>query len=388
MRIGLITTHITPAQGYGGVAANAGKILKSWSDAGYSPSLCSSDASMERKLEKAQLEDLYLGTKISLYRAQVFKRWGFGLGAVNLIWHLCRNVDVVYINGIATWPCTLSALFAMWLNRPYVVALRGGMMKDHINLIKKQKPFKWIFYKLLTFPLLKNAKVVHVASEREAKDLKGALQEITTVVIPNGVEVKNNWSVQKICKPMKLCYVGRISREKGINRFIRIWLGVKQKDEVLVIAGTGAGSYFKEFLSLVHSCNGSVMYLGEIEAYEVQDLIVNSNFLVLPSGIENGGERENFGNVVAEALVEGRPVLISRGLAWDHLVKIDAGIFFSKREESIVAALNIAKKIYSDHVQYRKMCKAARSYAETEMDVEYTSQKLYELCENYYAKYL
>jgi len=47
------------------------------------------------------------------------------------------------------------------------------------------------------------------------------------------------------------------------------------------------------------------------------ELLATSNFLVLPSGLEEaGGMRENFGNVVAEAMASGRPVLVARGLAW------------------------------------------------------------------------
>jgi len=183
---------------------------------------------------------------------------------------------------------------------------------------------------------------------------------------------------------MKLCFLGHVQQEKGINAFIRAWLKVRQPADQLVIAGRSVdGAYFEEFKALVEQApQGSINYRGYLERDEVMELLASSHFLVLPSGLEEaGGMRENFGNVVAEAMAAGRPVLVARGLAWDHLEAIGAGFVFDRTEASVCAVLRKAQSV-GDGLEWERMSWSCRQYVEQQLDPIKLGEQVWQVLKN------
>jgi glycosyltransferase involved in cell wall biosynthesis len=369
MDVGIVTTHIPPAKGYGGVSVTAGVLTKAWAERGYKMALVASDESIAGRLRPEQVR---LGEQVDvrLYRCYGFRRWGFGLGAIPELFKLCLQAPVVYIHGIATWPSTLAAVFCTLLHRPFMVAVHGGLMPEHVDLIRRQKPHKWLFYKWLTFPTLRRAIAVHCTSETEAEGVRNMLgKDARILLVPNGIDSRDIKVAE--CPAgdgMKLCFLGHIQQEKGINAFIRAWLKVRNPADRLAIAGRSVdGDYFEEFQELIEQAQGAISYHGYLERGEVMDLLASSHFLVLPSGLEEaGGMRENFGNVVAEAMAAGRPVLVAKGLAWDHLDSIGAGFVFGRTEASVRAVLSIAQSL--ENWEWGRMSWNGRYYVEQQLD--------------------
>lgn len=369
MDVGIVTTHIPPAKGYGGVSVTAAVLTKAWAEQGYKMALVASDESIAGRLHPEQVR---LGEQVdvSLYRCYGFRRWGFGLGAIPELFKLCLHAPVIYIHGIATWPSTLTAVFCTLLRRPFMVAVHGGLMPEHVDLIRRLKPHKWLFYKWLTFPTLRRAIAVHCTSETEAEGVRNVLgKDARILLVPNGIDSRD-FKVAE-CPAgdgMKLCFLGHIQQEKGINAFIRAWLKVRNPADRLAIAGRSVdGAYFEEFQALVEQAQGAISYHGYLERGEVMELLASSHFLVLPSGLEEaGGMRENFGNVVAEAMASGRPVLVAKGLAWDHLDSIGAGFVFERTEDSVCAVLRKAQSLES--WEWGRMSWNGRYYVEQQLN--------------------
>lgn len=369
MEVGVVATHIPPAKGYGGVSVTAGVLTKAWVELGHEIAAVASDESIDVRL-KAQDAQLGDRVKVSLYRSYWFRRWGFGFGAIPKLLGLCWKAPVVYIHGIATWPCTLAAIFCVLLRRPFMVAVHGGLMPEHVALIRRQKPHKWLFYKWLTFPTLRRAIAVHCTSETEAEGVRNVLGEDARILlVPNGIDSRDIKVAQyPVGEGMKLCFLGHIQQEKGINAFIRAWLKIRSPADRLVIAGRSVdGAYFEEFQALVEQAQGAISYRGYLERGEVMELLASSHCLALPSGLEEaGGMRENFGNVVAEAMAAGRPVLVARGLAWDHMESIGAGFVFDRNEASVCAVLRKAQTL--DSLEWERMSRNGRQYVEQQLD--------------------
>ncbi|MDO9267824.1 MAG: glycosyltransferase family 4 protein [Methylobacter sp.] len=369
MNVGIVTTHIPPAKGYGGVSVTASVLTKAWAERGHKIVLIASDESIAGRLRP---EHVRLGEQVDvrLYRCYGFRRWGFGLGAIPELFKLCLQAPVVYIHGIATWPSTLAAVFCTLLRRPFMVAVHGGLMPEHVDLIRRQKPHKWLYYKWLTFPTLRRAIAVHCTSETEAEGVRNVLGEDARILlVPNGIDSRDlNVAEYPAGEGLKLCFLGHIQQEKGINAFIRAWLKVRNPEDRLVIAGRSVdGAYFEEFQALVEQAQGAISYSGYLERGEVMDLLASSHFLVLPSGLEAaGGMRENFGNVVAEAMASGRPVLVAKGLAWDHLEAFEAGFVFDRTEASVCEVLRKAQTLNS--VEWKRMSRNGRQYVEQQLD--------------------
>ncbi|MCX7114225.1 MAG: glycosyltransferase family 4 protein [Proteobacteria bacterium] len=369
MDVGVVATHISPAKGYGGVSVTAAVLTKAWAGHGHKITLVAADESIDGPLAP---KDVPLGESVNvdLYPCYGFRRWGFGLGAIPKLFSLCLNAPVVCIHGIATWPSTLAAIFCALLGRPFMVAVHGGLMPEHVTLIRRKKPHKWLFYKLLTFPTLRRAMAVHCTSETEAKGVRDALGEDAKILlVPNGIDSREvPVSPYPTAEGTTLCFLRHIQQEKGINAFIRAWLPMRRPGDQLVVAGRSVdGDYFEEFQSLVEQAKGGITYLGYLERTEIMALLAISHFLVLPSGLESaGGMRENFGNVVAEAMAAGRPVLVAKGLAWDFVESIGAGFVFDRTGTSASAAINRAQSLHQD--EWERMSSKARAYAGQQLD--------------------
>jgi glycosyltransferase involved in cell wall biosynthesis len=369
MDITIIATHVPPALGYGGVATTAGILTRAWSQQGRKIVVVASDESITGKLKP---EDVPMGanTEARLYRSYGFKRWGFGLGAIPAIFKACRQAPVVYIHGIATWPCTLAALFCALLNKPFMVALHGGLMPEHVALIRREKPHKWLYYQLITFPTLRRALFLHCTSATEAQGARDVLGEDARILlVPNGVEYHDVAMAPPPAREgLQICFLGHVQQEKGINAFIRAWLKVRRPADRLVVAGRSVdGTYFREFEKLLQQAGNAVEYRGYLSRDEVNGLLADSHYLVLPSGLEeSGGMRENFGNVVAEAMAVGRPVLVAKGLAWDEVEACGTGFVFERNEASVLAVLRSIQAL--DAEAWSKLSVDARRYVEERLD--------------------
>lgn len=369
MDLGIVTTHIPPAKGYGGVSVTAGVLTKAWAERGHQMLLVASDESIDGRMRSEQVR-LGEQVEVRLYRCYGFRRWGFGLGAIPELFKLCSRAPVVYIHGIATWPSTLAAVFCTLLRRPFMVAVHGGLMPEHVDLIRRQKPHKWLFYKWLTFPTLRRAIAVHCTSETEAEGVRNVLgKDARILLVANGIDSRNIPVAEYPAGVgVQLCFLGHVQQEKGINAFIRAWLKVRNPADRLVVAGRSVdGAYFEEFQALVEQAQGAVSYRGYLVQDEVKELLAASHFLVLPSGLEEaGGMRENFGNVVAEAMASGRPVLVAKGLAWNHLEASGAGFVFDRNEASVCDVLSKAQSL--DRAAWEKMSGNGRRYVEQQLD--------------------
>lgn len=378
--VGVVATHITPALGFGGVAVSSAKLTNAWAKnperkIGLSASNGSEDGNIrsEDVLKETQVQ-------VKLFHTYWFKKWGFGLGAISQIFRLCALSKFVYIHGIATWPSTIGAVFCCLLSRPFCVAPRGGLMPEHVMHIRKNKPLKWIYYQILTFPTLRNAKFLHCTGKIEADAARSYLNKhLPVLILPNGLTLKPQNQIPTISdkKGLILSFVGRISFEKGINSFLKIWLKMRQPEDRFLIAGSNSGnrdSYFQEFQNLVQQSEDAIDYRGYLPIDKVEKLICESHFLVLPSGLE-GGVRENFGNTVAEAMALCRPAMTCRGLVWDDIESEHAGYVFDREPGSVKDVIQRAQS--SSISERRSMGFQSRKYAEKRLDLTITADKIW-----------
>ncbi|MGZ4999421.1 MAG: glycosyltransferase family 4 protein, partial [Methylomonas sp.] len=79
MDAGIVTTHVPPAKGYGGVSVTCGVLTKAWAERGHKMALVAADESIAGRLQPS---DVQLGEEVDveLYHCYGFRRWGFGLG--------------------------------------------------------------------------------------------------------------------------------------------------------------------------------------------------------------------------------------------------------------------------------------------------------------------
>lgn len=328
-RVAIIATHIAPARGYGGIAECTARVAQAWGEAGIDVILCASDASEGRPLRVDEL-DMPPSVRPVLYSAQILPRLGCGLGAVPALWSACRQADLVYVSGVGTWPTSLAGLFCRLLRRPFIVGVHGGLMAGHVAHIRAHKPLKWLFYRLITLPTLRRARAIHATSRIEADGVRALLPDAPVAIVPNAVDMQA-WQPLPPRRPdggLTIGYVGRLSPEKGILPFLDVWLATCRPGDRLLIAGTGEGPYAEQVTSRAAAAGGAVKCLGYVDAAAIRAMLADCDITVLPSGMGEGGLRENFGNVVVESMALARPVMVTRGMAWDDVEQEGTGLVF------------------------------------------------------------
>ena len=170
-----------------------------------------------------------------------------------------------------------------------------------------------------------------------------------------------------IPKKDQIVYVGRLSKEKGVETLINAFkrFGGKTK---LVIVGDGV-----DRVKLEELAKGlDVEFAGLKPVKEVRRLMSESKATILPSEWW-----ETFGLTVVESMLEGTPVVTSNRGALPEIVQ--EGLFGEVFEAGNAEACAAAIKRLLSRPDYDEMCAAVRHEAETKYSEEANYKRLMEI---------
>jgi glycosyltransferase involved in cell wall biosynthesis len=309
------------------------------------------------------VSDVPIGRSVDMDGVQVTY---FGVPALRrLYWsptlarHLKETIndfDVVHLHSVFLWPTWAAARAAYAARIPYVVSPRGQLVRELIH--RKSRWVKSAWIALIERRTLARAAALHVTADLEAQDIAALNLNLAKVVcIANGVSwpaQHQNFESEKypqIAGTYAL-YLGRINWKKGLDRLIRAWQHVP--DLTLIIAGNDDEGYQKDLEALVHDIDiaNRVHFIGPISdenkwaVYERAEMFVLSSY------------SENFGNVVAEAMAMGCPVVVTHEVGLARFVaEARAGIVTDGDPMSLSAAV---QKLHGDALLRKSMGIAGR----------------------------
>jgi len=138
-------------------------------------------------------------------------------------------------------------------------------------------------------------------------------------VLCNFIEINKNFTYyhKTSSREQAYCYIGRISKEKGVNQLLKIASTLPYK---LYVAGDGP---LKESLERKYA-NENIVFLGKINSEEVNILLRSVRFSVTPSIWY-----ENNPLCVIESLCMGTPVLSANIGGLPELVNNKNGLLFN-----------------------------------------------------------
>ncbi len=158
--------------------------------------------------------------------------------------------------------------------------------------------------------------------------------------IANGVE----WPAKHLAKSATpfaalpqnyVLFLSRLSWKKGLDRLITAWRWVA--DTPLVIVGNDDENYRPRLEELVRSLGlvGRVIFVGPATDAHKWALYEEAQLFVLPS------YSENFGNVVAEAMAMGCPVVVTAEVGIAPWVRsVGAGVVVGGSAREIASVIN------------------------------------------------
>jgi glycosyltransferase involved in cell wall biosynthesis len=230
-----------------------------------------------------------------------------------------HSFDVVHLHSVFLWPTTAAARIAKRASVPYIVSPRGMLGTQVIQ--NKSRLLKTAWIRLIEQRTIGDSAAVHVTADLEREEIQSlGLRTPKFRCIANGV----TWPATRspladgpfstLAKPYAL-FLSRIDAKKGLDRLIAAWRWVPEL--TLLIAGNDESGYRPELekIAAEHKVNGRIRFVGMVSDEHKWALYENAAMFILPS------YSENFGNVVAEAMAMGCPVIVTPEVGLANLVR-------------------------------------------------------------------
>jgi glycosyltransferase involved in cell wall biosynthesis len=238
-------------------------------------------------------------------RTRALKRHGVSMSMFGALYQQIKQNELIYINGIYTFPVTIALLLTSVMKKKTIVCVRGGLEAWRIQ--QKSSLIKKIYLKIMS--RMNHISLFHATSENEAKDL-AELFDAKVQIVENFVLTPSLPERRTFSDRRRLLFVSRFSQEKGLDllsKAIRLLPQSYIDNFVLQLVGPH-GDEFLTKNKLTFDCEYAV--LGAKYGDELDDIYQSADGFILPS------YSENFGNVVAEALSRGLYTITTTGTPW------------------------------------------------------------------------
>lgn len=332
MKIGILIHTFYPAISAGGPVYSTINTCHKLSEIGVKIYISTSDLNCTKKLNIKQNSWFKYRNNIFIkyYSEKIIGRFSLSLRQILFLWKDIKDVDVVHIQGIFNTILPIGLFYAYKFNKPIVLSPRGAFGEWCLQGGRK---FKKTWLKLFISPVA-NKITWHSTSSQECNEIQKLYPLAKVIIIPNGINYEEYSNIAHLSKnkfmlkfsnmdlsPSKIIIsMGRIQKKKGFDILIKAFNNMLKEHPlaVLLIAGDEENKKEKEKenlekLILKYQLEKNVFFIGMIEGQEKFEFFANADLFVLPS------HNENFGNVYAESLAAGTPILASTNTPWEDV---------------------------------------------------------------------
>ena len=272
------------------------------------------------------------------------KEFIFSKAATTWMWKNLANYDILDHHYLFSYLPTCAAAIARWKKIPYTVRTMGQLTSW---ALAQGKAKKQLYTTLFERKNLQKAAAVHCTANGEADDVKAFGITTPTVTLPLGVNVPDEIpdAKQKLRQQYNLdpdtpiiLFLSRLHYKKRPDLLLRSLSDLKAAGQTFfaIFAGTGEPEYTDELTKLTEyfDLKDQVIFPGLITGDDKECLLQGADIFALPS------YSENFGIAVAEALVVGLPVVITRGIQISPDIEAaGGGKIIEDTQESLTEAL-------------------------------------------------
>ena len=268
------------------------------------------------------------------------------------------KVDVIHTHMVFNYISKKGMELAIGNKIPWVASLHG--MMDPYSLTRQSR-LKALHYSIFEKRYLQKSNAVLFTTENEYRKAQLDIH-IHPVIIPVGFPVEgqlnHDYNLQDH-DGIKLVYLGRINRKKGLDLTIK---ALSQKENIsLDIYGEDDDNFKNELNHLIKEMNliHRITFKGALDPKKRLVTLSKYDALILNS------HQENFGMVIPEALESKIPVLISENVDLkDFVTEKKCGIVCKNSEEAIVKMLTKFENLgfeeraemgYNGYIGYRKL---------------------------------
>jgi glycosyltransferase involved in cell wall biosynthesis len=301
------------------------------------------------------------GVLVRYFRVPLLRRlcWSPSMGTA--LREEISRFDIVHLHSVFLWPTSAAARFAKAAGVPYIITPRG--MLGLVVIRGKSRFVKSAWIHIVERKTLREAAAVHITSELEGTEIRSLGLRLPQVCcVPNGVAIPLQYPTLDqgpfawLSRPYVL-FLSRISWKKGLDRLINSWKWVPNL--TLIVAGNDDEGYRRQLtvLSEKEGVSDRVRFIGQVSDEHKWALYENALLFVLPS------YSENFGNVVAEAMAMGCPVVVTKEVGLAALVlETQCGVVVDGEPATLAQAIN---ELSADDAKRRRLGIAGQNAART-----------------------
>ncbi len=269
------------------------------------------------------------------------------------------KADYAYINGVYSFKFSILPLIILKTTgfKGQIILGTYGMLAPTAINIKKGK--KQLFLNTAKLAGLYRNVRFHVTSENEKADVINIFGKKADVFFAPHLPVKELPKLKPIKKApgeLRLVTIARISPEKNTLFALECLkeLGNIEGNIAFDIYGPVYDEdYWEKCKKIIEKLpeNIKVEYKGVINAKQVFDTLSSYHFLFMPT------RGENFGYVILESFMAGRPVIISDKTPWRQLEKDGCGYDLTLKsntkpfEEILTECLTLKQEQFDDKVK-------------------------------------
>jgi glycosyltransferase involved in cell wall biosynthesis len=366
MRVLHVVPSFYPAIYYGGPIYTVRSLCRALGDLDCEIKVLTTDANGPTRLHvETSMPTFRNGYSIRYCRTRggTFSPRLLALLRAHIVW-----AEVVHLTAVYSFPTLPTLALCKLLNKPVVWSPRGSL-QTWPGQAKPRLKSAWNRASLLLTN--KATTILHVTStdEREASETR--LPGLRAVVIPNGVDVPETHRRSPSSGELRLLAIGRLHAKKGLENLLDACKMLPTTPGwKLTIAGTGEASYVQNLQQRIDrlKLGGRVELTGLVDGDRREQVFADADLLMVPSFTEN------FGQVVAEALARGVPVITSKGTPWSEVEQKGCGAWIRNDPKAIAETIGRLRRMPLD-----RMGLAGREWMRAEFSWAARAREMYAL---------
>jgi glycosyltransferase involved in cell wall biosynthesis len=280
-----------------------------------------------------------------------------------------RWADVVHLSSVYNFPTIPTLLFCRLMGKPLLWSPHGALQRWEGSRRPRLKAI-WEWICAAAGP---SSLCLHVTCELEASASRQRFPHYRAEVIPYCVPIPEQRERLLGKTELRLLYLGRLDPKKGIENLLEACQILRERNRLswaLTIAGGGPGQYTQALQARIGtpSPDNRIRMMGEVIGNAKEQLFADADILVVPS------HTENFGLVVAEALLREVPVIASTGTPWSGLEAHACGLWV---ENDPVALADANERMA--HLPLREMGRRGRAWIQAECHPDHIGRLMYDV---------
>src|SRR5690242_3335914 len=372
MKVLHVSSAFFPGHSHGGIIPAFYELCQSLGRLGCDVKVLTTDASGDgRAMEVDCTNEVRLAERVHIRYCKYLMGRSVSPTLLRLLPRYIRLADVVHLSSVYNFPTIPTLLLCRVMGKPLIWSPHGALQRWEGTRRRKLKTiWEWMCRMVGPTPLR-----LHVTCDEEAVASRARFPGCQTVTIPYCVAIPKARVKTYSEHELRLLYLGRLDPKKGIENLLMACRKLNERRRLswsLTIAGGGNAEYAQTLQAQIRTITldpttARIRMVGEVTGHAKEVLFAEADVLVVPS------YTENFGLVVAEALLHEVPVIAGRGTPWKRLEDMSCGLWVENDPDSLVEAIERMSRS-----PLRDMGRRGRVWAQEEFHPERIGKSMFE----------